>query len=285
MSDPAVCKSIARLRAVHRNMPVVLVPTMGALHAGHLSLATHALRLARTHSMVCVSIFVNPLQFERQDDLEAYPRSLDEDVDALANLADTVYAPAADQIYPSRQRILVTAPGLDDILEGEQRTGHFAGVLTVLAKLFCMIEPVAAVFGRKDYQQLVLVRMMCSQIGLDVRIEECPVVRDRNGLALSSRNSRLTAAQRLQAAAIHQALRAAGAAIAAGADPAASCRQAEEEINAAGLQAIYVKCVAEGSISEVSGPTDDGVLLAAARLAGVRLIDCVNVRDCRQGKD
>ena len=276
MSPPAVFAALEQLRAEHGNSPVVLVPTMGALHAGHLRLAERARQLAGRAGKVCVSIFANPLQFEQPEDLAAYPHTLEDDVAALAGLADTVYAPASDQIYPQPQQVLVTAPGFDDVLEGAQRPGHFAGVLTVVTKLFCMIEPAIAVFGRKDYQQLVLVRLLCRQLRLPVRIEEVPVVRNRGGLALSSRNDRLSAAQQEQACAIHESLQAAAADIGAGAEAAAACRQAEAKIAAAGLQVGYVRCVAEGGISEVSDPIRDKfVLLAAATIAGVRLLDCV----------
>ena len=280
MSAPAVFANIEDLRAEHSSFPVVLVPTMGNLHAGHLSLIKQARQLAGRAGKVCVSIFVNPLQFEQPQDLAAYPRTLQDDIAALAGLADTVYAPDKNQIYPERQQILVSAPGFDNVLEGEQRPGHFVGVLTVVAKLLGMIGPEIAVFGRKDYQQLVLVRMMCRQLGLKTRIEEAPVVRNAEGLALSSRNARLNDAQQKQACAIYQSLRSAADEIAGGADPGATVRQAEDRINAAGLQAGYVRCLVEGSIEEASAPVGDNwVLVTAARLAGVRLIDCVSRGD------
>ena len=280
MKQPALLTKIAELRAEHADAQVVLVPTMGTLHAGHLRLVEIAREIAGATGKVCVSIFVNPLQFDQPDDLAAYPHSLAEDCAALAGLADTVYAPDAAEIYPQSQQIMVTAPGLDSLLEGAQRPGHFAGVLTVVTKLFCMIDPAVAVFGRKDYQQLVLVRLLSEQLGLRVRIKEVAVVRNRDGLALSSRNSRLTEAQRRQAAVIHQALLAAAAAVTAGINPADACREAEGKINAAGLQTGYVRCVAQGSLVEVNEPIEkDCVLLAAATLAGVRLIDCVATDD------
>jgi pantoate--beta-alanine ligase len=184
---------------------VALVPTMGALHAGHAALIDRARAIADS---VVVSIFVNPLQFAAGEDLDRYPRTLEADLDLVARLGgDLVWAPTPDVVYPHGQPTVTVRPGrVGDTYEGAARPGHFAGVLTVVTKLLTSTRPDVAVFGRKDAQQLCLVQRMVSDLDLGVDIEPHPIVRDRDGLALSSRNRFLSAAERAAALAIPRAI-------------------------------------------------------------------------------
>ncbi len=184
---------------------VALVPTMGALHRGHLALVGEARRHA---DIVVVSIFVNPLQFNRNDDFDAYPRPIDDDLALCAQHGvDAVYAPRADAMYPSGFETYVNPGPLGDVLEGAQRPGHFRGVTTVVAKLFGASHPHVAVFGQKDFQQLAIIRRMTSDLDMGIEIVGIPTVREHDGLALSSRNRRLSPAQRAAAVCVSQSLR------------------------------------------------------------------------------
>ena len=200
--------------------PVVLVPTMGALHDGHRGLLRRARDLAGPDGTVAVSIFVNPLQFGPNEDLDSYPRTLDADLAACqAEGVDLVFAPSVREMYPQEQLIRVDPGPTGQILEGEFRPGFFYGVLTVVLKLFSLVRPDIAVFGQKDAQQLVLVRRMCADFGLGIEIEAVPTVRAADGLALSSRNKYLSPGERSVAPVLYRAL-STGAAVAA-AGPAA----------------------------------------------------------------
>ena len=184
--------------------PISLVPTMGALHSGHLALVRAAKELGNP---VVVSIFVNPLQFAPGEDLEKYPRTLDEDVEKLeAEGVDAVFAPSSETMYPHGPRTTIQPGPLGAVLEGSTRPTHFAGVLTVVAKLFALTSATDAFFGEKDYQQLALIRQMVEDLHLPVRIHGCPIVRDEDGLALSSRNRYLTTSERTCALAIPRAM-------------------------------------------------------------------------------
>ena len=189
--------------------PVVLVPTMGALHDGHRALLRRAHQIAGRNGSVLVSVFVNPLQFGAGEDLDRYPRSLQADVAICADEGvSVVFAPAHDQMYPAEQMITVRPGSMGDILEGAFRPGFFDGVLTVVLKLFNLVRPDVAVFGEKDAQQLALVRRMVADLNLAVQIEPVPTVREPDGLAISSRNSYLSPAERVSALALSRALRA-----------------------------------------------------------------------------
>ena len=193
--------------------PLVLVPTMGALHDGHRALLRRARELAGADGAVTVSIFVNPLQFGPNEDLDKYPRTLDEDL-AVCEAAgvDLVFAPTAAEMYPQQQLVRVDPGPTGEIFEGEFRPGFFNGVLTVVLKLFSLVRPDIAVFGQKDAQQLVLVRRMSADFGLGIEVEAVPTVRADDGLALSSRNKYLSAAERAIAPVLYRAL-ATGAAV------------------------------------------------------------------------
>jgi pantoate--beta-alanine ligase len=213
-----VAETRAELRAAREKLasPVVLVPTMGALHDGHRALLHRARELAGPGGTVAVSIFVNPLQFGPNEDLDKYPRTLEADLAACeAEGVSLVFAPSVREMYPQEQLVKVDPGPTGEILEGEFRPGFFHGVLTVVLKLFSLVRPDTAVFGQKDAQQLVLVRRMVSDFGLAIEIEAVPTVRAADGLALSSRNKYLSPAERAVAPVLHRAL-AAGAAAASG---------------------------------------------------------------------
>lgn len=254
----------------------VLVPTMGAVHEGHLALVRRAREIADADGLaVCVSIFVNPIQFSPGEDLDSYPRRLDDDLDAISGLADTCYAPGAKEMYPDRQEVFVHAPVLGSQLCGAHRPGHFQGVLTVVHKLFSAVSPKAAVFGEKDYQQLVLIRRMVGQLGLGVAIESVPTVREGDGLALSSRNEGLRGKNRKTAPKLHEALCRALDEVRDGRGAKESCDEAISGLASAGFEVDYVECRSLG-LSEYQGDPADCIVLGAARIGGVRLID--NVR-------
>ncbi len=184
-----------------------LVPTMGALHEGHLSLVREALRRC---SPVVVSLFVNPKQFGPAEDFQKYPRTLEADREALEKLGvDYLFAPSPEEMYPHGFRTAVIVEGLGDRLEGRSRPGHFRGVATVVLKLFEIVQPRLAFFGRKDAQQVLIIRRMTSDLNLDAEVVTCPIVREQGGLALSSRNAYLDAGERQSATALYRSLDAA----------------------------------------------------------------------------
>jgi pantoate--beta-alanine ligase len=249
------------------------VPTMGALHAGHLALIEEAHRIS---DVVAVSIFVNPLQFNRGDDFDRYPRPIDDDVEACrAAGVDVVYAPTAAAMYPSGFQTHVEPGALSESLEGTGRPGHFSGVTTVVAKLFGAIQPDVAVFGRKDFQQLAIIRRMVVDLDMDVEIVESPTVREPDGLAISSRNQRLSADDRAASVCVIQALRLVVDALAAGETDAArlvtmaSSRIAQEP--RARLE--YLDIVDPLTLGHVDGVQQPAIVVAAAWFGDVRLID------------
>ncbi len=224
-----VAHTRAELAAAREKLtvPVVLIPTMGALHDGHRMLLRRARELADPAGTVVVSIFVNPLQFGPNEDLDKYPRTLDADLAACeAEGVDLVFAPSAGEMYPQRQLVTVDPGPTGEILEGEFRPGFFHGVLTVVLKLFNLIRPDTAVFGQKDAQQLVLVRRMVSDLALGIEIEAVPTVRAADGLALSSRNKYLSPEERAVAPVLHRALTAGAAAASGGPEAVLAAGQA-----------------------------------------------------------
>jgi pantoate--beta-alanine ligase len=253
---------------------VSFVPTMGNLHAGHMSL----LAAARYRGdRVVASIFVNPLQFGPSEDYSAYPRTLDEDQQLLAEArCDLLFAPSVADIYPNGgdQRTLIVVRGLSDILDGRFRPGHFDGVATVVAKLFGIVAPDVAVFGEKDYQQLLVVRHMTLDLALPVEIVGAPTVRAPDGLALSSRNRYLSADERVRAAAIHQSLSQAVSAIYGGERELAALERAGALLlERAGMSVEYFAVRNAADLSEPSAASSDLVVLTAVRLGRARLID------------
>jgi pantoate--beta-alanine ligase len=254
---------------------VALVPTMGALHAGHLSLVEHA---RAEGDRVIVSIFVNPTQFNDPEDLAKYPRGEEADLARLAPLAvDAVLAPPVEEVYPAGDATTVAVRGVGEPLEGVARPGHFDGVATVVAKLFWMTQADLACFGEKDWQQLQVVRRLVADLHIPVRIVACPTLREADGLALSSRNLRLAPAERARAAALPAAIDAAAAAIAAGADPQRELGRARDALLGGGFDKVDYLALRDAETLGEPAPRRPARLLAAAWIGGVRLIDNVPV--------
>lgn len=273
-----IIHTVAELRAtLDHKQNIVLVPTMGNLHAGHLSLV----RLARERGDVVVtSIFVNRLQFAPHEDFAKYPRTFERDCELLAGSGnDIVFAPGDAEVYPEPQGYTVQAPPeLAGILEGEVRPAFFTGVCTVVLKLFNMVQPAAAVFGKKDYQQLLVIRAMVRQLSLPIEIVPAETVRDSSGLALSSRNGYLSDSQRTHAVDLHAALSKLAATAKAGrSDWHALQREAQESLSGAGWQPDYVAVRRRNDLgvpsSDAPSRAEPLVVLAAARLGSTRLID------------
>ena len=272
-----VLQTIAELREQLSGKRVVLVPTMGALHEGHLSLVESARDAVANGSadVIVASIFVNPLQFAAGEDLEKYPRSLDDDVAKLSAAGVSyVFAPSVDEMYPhGALETKVTAGTVGGLFEGRSRAGHFTGVLTVVAKLFNIVQPVAAVFGQKDAQQVFLVRQMVDDLSIQTRIIIVDTVRDDDGLALSSRNAYLDANQRRAARMLSVALEAA----------ASSADRGIDAVLAAGQGVFMGEPLVELEYFAVVNPktflpVDDdyrgkAIALVAARVGTTRLID------------
>jgi pantoate--beta-alanine ligase len=252
-----------------------LVPTMGYFHEGHLSL----MRRARADTdVVVVSLFVNPAQFGPGEDLEAYPR--DEERDALlaeAEGVDLLFAPSVNEVYPDGFDAGVTVGGLTEILEGDEAqrgAEHFAGVTTVVTKLFNMVGPDVAYFGQKDAQQALVIRKLVRDLDIPVRIEVCPTVRDEDGLALSSRNAYLSPEERERALALSRALRAAQAAVEGGSVEAdAVVAAAREELDRAGVRPDYLQLRSAKDLTPVERVNGSALLAVAARVGPARLID------------
>lgn len=262
---------VVSLRAQGRK--IGFVPTMGALHAGHLSLV-EASRLET--DVTIVSIFVNPKQFSDPKDLERYPRTLFMDMALLSPLGvKVVFAPKQDDVYPSSYSTSVNVSGVTDRWEGEFRPGHFSGVATVVLKLFNMIQPDIAFFGQKDYQQTLVVRRMVKDLNVPVQIKICPTVRESDGLAMSSRNALLPADDRRRAVVLSRSLKLASDLFAAGERDVAILRRqmlAQFE-QATDIQVEYLAIVEPDQMREVSHAQADSVAIIAARVGSVRLID------------
>jgi pantoate--beta-alanine ligase len=257
---------------------VAFVPTMGNLHDGHLQLVRHAQSIA---DRVVVSIFVNPTQFGPNEDYASYPRTLAEDTQALAEAdADLLFTPAVEAMYPPdlAEAPYVEVPGLGDILCGAFRPGHFSGVATVVAKLFGLVQPDIAVFGEKDYQQLVVIRRMTRALCLPVAIEGVPTVREASGLAMSSRNRYLDAAQRDTAATLYRVLGEVGVALRDGAaDYPALEAAAMAKLGEAGFRPEYVS-IRRAADLDVPRHGDTRLrVLATAWLGSARLIDNIGI--------
>jgi pantoate--beta-alanine ligase len=271
-------RSVAELRAAlaparRAGRTIGLVPTMGALHEGHLSL----IRRARANcDVVVMSLFVNPTQFNEQTDLNAYPR--DERRDArLAEheRVDYMFAPPVQEVYPNGFATTVTVSELTETLEGAHRgREHFDGVTTVVTKLFNIVGPDVAYFGQKDAQQAVVIKHLVRDLDIPVRIEVCPTVREPDGLALSSRNVLLSAADRERATALHRALETADRAIHAGErDPAAVSALAHDELRKAEIEPDYLELVDADTLTPVSAIDGDILAVVAAQVGSTRLID------------
>jgi pantoate--beta-alanine ligase len=279
-----VVRSVADLRTALRGAPAsAFVPTMGNLHAGHLALITQARAAAPAGHAVVASIFVNRLQFAPHEDFDAYPRTFERDAELLAAQGcDILFAPRERDLYPEPQDVKVHPPAaLADVLEGAFRPGFFVGVCTVVAKLFNVVQPQWAVFGKKDYQQLMVVRHMARQLGLPVEVLAGETCRADDGLALSSRNGYLSAEERAEAPFLAQTLRGLAAAVRSGPfDAAALERIAMDRLSARGWVPDYVALRQQDRLAlpdAAAGTRPPLVVLAAAKLGRTRLIDNLEI--------
>ncbi|AXT83850.1 pantoate--beta-alanine ligase [Aeromicrobium sp. A1-2] len=269
MTGPIIARTRAELLAAHGGSSVSFVPTMGALHDGHLQLLEHARPLGET---LVASIFVNPTQFAPDEDFDAYPRTFDADLDVCARAGvDVVFAPSVPTMYPAGpgDSISVDPGPLGTVLEGSARPTHFRGVLTVVAKLFGLVRPDVAVFGEKDYQQLTLIRHLSRELALGVDIVGCPTVREPDGLAMSSRNRYLSEDDRKRAAYVSAALRAGVSAGPRGAESVLVAAAAVLET--AGINPDYL-VVTDPDLGPAR-PGAEARLLVAARVGTPRLLD------------
>ena len=272
VTQPAVVTTIADLRSRLEGRRVALVPTMGALHDGHLALVDRAVELA---DVVVVSIFVNPLQFGPTEDLERYPRDLEADLAALAGHGvDYVFAPSVQEMYPDgKPQTIVRGGATGELFEGRSRPGHFDGMLTVVAKLLGIVQPAVALFGQKDAQQLFLVQRMVKDLDIPTRIEPVETVREADGLARSSRNRYLSADERRAAPVLHRALEAAASAGDRGVDAVVAAAQSvlmgEKHVTVDYLRVVDPRTFQPVS-DDYRGPAR---ILIAAQVGPARLID------------
>jgi len=272
-----IVRDVAAVRAaVNGAGRVGLVPTMGAFHEGHLSL----IRAAREScDLVVVWLFVNPTQFNEASDLVNYPRDEDRDAALAAECgADILFAPAVEEVYPAGFATTVTVSGIAEVLEGAHRPGHFAGVATVVAKMLNMVGPDVAFFGAKDAQQVAVVRRMVADLNLPVTIEVLPIIREADGLAMSSRNVRLGPDDRQRALALHRGLNAARDATAAGQrDAAALALVVGDELARESLTAEYIAVLDPDTFTPVATVERPALIALAVRVGPVRLIDNMEV--------
>ncbi len=276
-----ILRTVADLRALVRGWKaarelVGVVPTMGALHDGHLSLV----RAAKAEcARVIVTIFVNPLQFNNPEDLKKYPRTLEADAVLLETVGvDVIFAPLEEEVYPDGFATTVTVTGVSQPLEGALRPGHFEGVATVVAKLFGMTMADRGYFGQKDWQQLQVVTRLVRDLNVPIWIVGCETIREADGLAMSSRNARLDGAAREKAPVLFAAMTRAVADIRAGGSDRMAIREAAEAVRAAGFERVeYIELRDAGTLMPSDDPTRPRRMLAAAWLGGVRLIDNIAV--------
>jgi pantoate--beta-alanine ligase len=254
---------------------IVFVPTMGNLHEGHLDLV----RQARKHgACVVVSIFVNPLQFGPSEDFDKYPRTLAEDCNKLQGLADVVFAPSVKEMYPLQQTIYIEPPPIANELCGEVRPGHFRGMATVVLKLLNIVQPQVVLFGKKDYQQLYIIRQMVDQINLPINIIGSETVRDADGLALSSRNQYLSDSERAEAPFLHQVLSTLGRDIFNGEKNLFELELiAKNTLAQRGWKVEYISARNRMTLAIPGSEDRELVILAAARLGNTRLIDNLEI--------
>jgi len=273
---------ISELRALietwRRGGNVAFVPTMGNLHAGHLALVKEARKVA---DRVVASVFVNPMQFGAGEDFDSYPRTLESDSRMLeAEGTDLLFAPSVEVMYPKppSEQARVEVPEISSVLCGATRPGHFVGVATVVCKLFNMVQPDIAVFGNKDYQQLMVIRRMVEDLAMPVRIVGIDTVREADGLAMSSRNGYLTEQERLTAPVLYRVIGGLAAKLRDGDDDYAGLQaQAADELDQSGLRTDYMAIRRAADLTEPAAGEAQLVILAAAYLGGARLIDNIVV--------
>lgn len=258
---------------------VGFVPTMGNLHQGHLTLVERAKEYA---DVVVVSIFVNPMQFGNPDDLNNYPRTLEQDLAKLEAIGTAmVFTPTPEIIYPKglENQTFVEVPKLSNMLEGASRPGHFRGVATIVTKLFNLVQPDVACFGEKDFQQVAVIRQMVEDLAMDIEIVPVPTVREQDGLAMSSRNNRLTEQERAVAPRLAKVMfEMADELLRAPLETQALIAKGEEAIKGAGMQADELFICDARTLTEVTADTEEAVILVAAFLGAVRLIDNIVVK-------
>ncbi|MBJ7266652.1 pantoate--beta-alanine ligase [Idiomarina abyssalis] len=273
-----VLKSLAELRKWRQQQSeVALVPTMGNLHDGHLHLVKTALERCDN---VVVSIFVNPMQFGANEDLDSYPRTLEADCQALDALGvSAVFTPQVSDVYPRGldKQTRIEVPGISDILCGASRPGHFTGVATIVCKLFNMVQPQLAVFGEKDYQQLQVIRLMTQDLSLPVEVLGEPTQRETSGLAMSSRNGYLSPEQKQQAAALYRTLQKTKVELGVSTNFSELEKAAEEDLSQAGFVPDYFSIRNAKDLQEATAEDTEWVILAAAFMGKTRLIDNLRV--------
>ncbi|SLN48941.1 pantoate--beta-alanine ligase [Pseudooctadecabacter jejudonensis] len=280
MTAPRIVRSLAELRALtaqwrRAGETIGVVPTMGALHQGHLSLV----RAAEECDRVIVTIFVNPKQFNNPDDLENYPRTEEEDAAKLASFkVDVVYVPDGDTMYPQGFATNVSVGGLTEMLCGAARPGHFDGVATVVAKLFLQSQADRAYFGEKDYQQLQVVTRLAKDLDIPIEVVGCPTIREEDGLAMSSRNLLLSDRSRIKAPLLAEVMEDVAEGLRSGGTMADLGAQAQARLLAGGFTSVdYLELRHGSDLTLMNEATSGGRLFAAAWLAGVRLIDNIAV--------
>ena len=271
ISSPEQVQSFL-LRQKQNGQTIGVVPTMGALHQGHLSLVQRA---RQESTLVVATIFVNPTQFGPGEDFEQYPRTLQNDLQQCEQAgADLVFTPKTDEMYGADAQTFVRVTELTQRLEGAHRPTHFEGVTTIVAKLFNITVPTIACFGQKDYQQQLIIRQMVKDLNFGVKIVTCPIIREADGLALSSRNRYLSETERNRALVLNRALRNAGQQAAGGVSPAQIAVEMQRRIHdEEGVELEYAVVADERTLQPVCEDTDSAVALVAARVGKTRLID------------
>ena len=262
-----------------RGKRIVLVPTMGALHEGHASLLRQARQLAGEDGVVVASIFLNPVQFDNAGDLATYPKTPEQDLEICDSCGvDVVFMPTPDIMYCADRSITLEETHLSTVLCGASRPGHFAGVCLVVNKLFNLVQPTDAIFGKKDYQQFAILRRMVRDLDMPITLHGAEIVREEDGLALSSRNVRLTPEHRAAAPLIRKSLLAAAEAYATGACAEAICAQVRAELETVpGVRCDYVELVDALTLHELTDPERLALLAVAAWFGDVRLIDNIEL--------
>jgi pantoate--beta-alanine ligase len=281
--DPSVklIRTIAEMRAFSeaagkKKKNICLVPTMGGLHEGHLSLVKAAKRLRKRCDLIVVSIFVNPKQFAPHEDFNSYPRVLDEDMKKLEKIGvDVVFAPEAGEIFPSGNKTYIEVDDLFRRLCGRSRPGHFRGVATVVLKLINIVRPRVAFFGEKDFQQQLIIRKMVRDLDLEVEIEMRPTIREKDGLALSTRNANLTADQRTAALSLHRALSVAERLVVTGERNSSVIISNMREVirSQSGVEIDYIAICHPETLSDLEAVEAKSLVAVAARVGKIRLID------------
>lgn len=279
MQTASTKEELRGILAEYRGRKIVFVPTMGALHDGHASLMRQARQLAGDDGIVVSSIFLNPVQFDNAGDLATYPQTPEADLEVCrACGVDLVFMPTPDVMYCADRSITMEETHLSGVLCGAKRPGHFAGVCLVVSKLFNLVQPTDAIFGKKDYQQLAILRRMVRDLDIPVQIHGAEIVREADGLAMSSRNVRLTPQHRAAAPQIRQSLLQAQRAYESGAEAAEVCREVEAALSSIpGVKVDYVQLVDAENLHELKDANRLALLAVAAFFGDVRLIDNIEL--------